>query len=225
MNQNDPESMSNAGNLPAEQPKNVGGSGGQATPGLNMTNAPHRAPQPKRSKKVLAIVAAVVVVIIIAAAVLLMGMGSNSNTSAVAQIHNGSYLDYNGTGTMGTQTIAGSMTISFSNRTSTGYTLNESITINGQTTSMSQIVNESSQSWIDVSSGTTVSGVVQHTFVGIETLQTSFGQNTANHYFENFTGYRYDFWEDSSTQILLQLKFTYDNGAIFTFKLASTNMM
>jgi hypothetical protein len=143
----------------------------------------------------------------------------------VAQIQNGSYLDYSGTGIAGTQSIAGSMNISFSNRTSTGYTMNESITIDGQTTSMSQIVNESSQSWVDVSSGTNVSGVVQHTFVGTETLQTSFGQKTANHYFENFTGYKYDFWEDSSTQILLQLKFTYTNGAIFTFNLTSTNMM
>ncbi len=59
----------------------------------------------------------------------------------------------------------------------------------------------------------------------MENLQTNFGLKTADHYVEYFTGYRYDFWEDSSSQVLYQMKYTYTYGAIFTFKLTGTNMM
>ncbi len=67
---------------------------------------------------------------------------------APVQIENGSYLNYSGSGTGATLGLTGSMVISFSNRTSTGYMMNESITINGRTSMDSQIVNGSGGSWI-----------------------------------------------------------------------------
>ena len=143
---------------------------------------------------------------------------------APVQIENGSRLNYSGSGTGATQGLTGSMVISFSNRTSMGYTMNEAITINGRTSLDSQIVNGSGGSWIDASSGES-GNVGPQTLIGMENLQTNFGLKIADHYVEYFTGYRYDFWEDSSSQVLYQMKYTYTNGAIFTFKLTGTNMM
>jgi ABC-type amino acid transport substrate-binding protein len=139
-------------------------------------------------------------------------------------IQNGSYLNYSGTGTGGTQGLTGGMVISFGNLTSTGYVMTESITINGQTTKDSQTMNDSAGTWIDASSGENGSAGLP-TFVGMENLQTNFGPRATDHYVEHFTGYTYDYWEDSSNQMLYQMKYTYTNGAIFTFKLTSTNMM
>ncbi len=180
-------------------------------------------PTPKKSKTVLVVVAAVIVVVVVAA-LLLVGMGGITNGSTAGQIKNGSYLDYSGTGTTATgQQLAGSVTISFNNVTSANYTMRESITINGQTTNLSQIVNSSTESWVT----STGSGSLNESakLIGQQTLQTNFGQKTTNHYSENFSGYLYEFWEDSSNGVLYEMKFTYTDGGEFTCMLTSTNML
>lgn len=149
------------------------------------------APKPKKSKTVLVIIVAVIVFVIVAGALLLMGMGGTSNGSSAGQIKNGSYLDYSGTGTTASgQQLVGSVAISFDNVTSANYTMKESITINGQTTNLSQIVDPSIESWITSSGFGSLNESAQK-MIGQETLQTNFGQKTTKHYSENFSGYLY----------------------------------
>lgn len=234
LDQNDQEMVVSAGTAPADQPASASGNAGQARPAMSST-APQPAPGPKKSRTVLMVaVAAIVVVVVVVAALLLLGNGGTSNGafngttnngSLAAQIHDGSYLEYSGTITIPTGgTMTGTISITFSNTTSTSYTMTESITIYGHTTTVSQKVNRTTESWINSSSGTTGT-VGQQTLVGTETLQTNFGTKTTNHYTTSYSGYTYDYWEDTSSQMLYKMQFTYGTGGTFSCTLTSTNMM
>jgi hypothetical protein len=233
LDQTDQGKVAGAGTPPGGQAASVPANAGQAPSAMISTNAPQQSPGPRKSRTVLIAIAAIVVIIVIVTALILMGDGGTSNGasngatnngSMAGQIRDGSYMNYTGIGTMSTgQTLTGTIAISFSNMTSTSYTMTESITINGHSTTLSQSVNKSTGSWINLASGT--NGTTgSKTLVGQESLQTNFGEKTTNHYTTSFSGYKFDYWEDASSQILYKMQFTYTTGGTFICTLTSTNM-
>jgi hypothetical protein len=181
-------------------------------------------PEPKRNKtKIALVVVAAIVVVLVIASIMLIGGASNRSTAG--NVKNGGYLAYSAVGTGPTgQPITGNMTMTFENVTATGYSIRDSFTVNGLTSYSSENMSLIDGNWV-ASSSDGSANLTAPVLIGHETLQTNFGQKSTDHYSESYTGYTYEFWQDSGNQMLYQLRFTYSFGMVLTCDLTSTNMM
>lgn len=224
VNQNGDEGFKSVSAPAPEKNNDIPAGGSPAPPTMNMNAAPMQTTRTKRPRTVMVILAAVVVVVIVSA-VLLIGLGGTSNGSSSGEIRNGGYLTYSVKGLESSgQSIAGNLTMTFDNVTTTSYSMKESFSIMGQTVNSSEDMKMVNGQWT-ASSGDGSANMTTPKLIGQETLQTNFGQKTTNHYSEKYDDYTYEFWQDSGSQLLYQLKFSFSYGTVLTCSLTSTNMM
>ena len=137
VNQDGEEGFKSVSAPAAEKINDIPASGSPAPPAMDMSATPTQTTKTKRPRTVMVIVAAVVVVVIVSA-VLLIGLGT-SNGSSAGEIRDGGYLTYSVKGLEPSgQSIAGNLTMTFDNVTTTSYSMKESFSLMGQTVNSSE---------------------------------------------------------------------------------------